>query len=47
MNIVNFEQTKEDAKGYIKNIDELPEALRFIEYRRNVVQSLIDSLKII
>lgn len=43
----NFEKTKEDAKGYIKDADKLAEALNVIEYRRNIVQSLIDTLKLI
>lgn len=44
---INFEQTKEDAEGYIKDAEKLTEALKVIEYRKNTVHSLIDALKLI
>ena len=40
----NFEQTKSDAKGYIKDEENLKEALQVIESRRNSVELLLNKL---
>jgi NAD(P)-dependent dehydrogenase (short-subunit alcohol dehydrogenase family) len=40
----NFEQTKNDAKGYIKDEENLKEALQVIEYRRKSVEILLNEL---
>lgn len=42
---VNFEQTKADAKGYIKDPEKLKDALKELDYRKNSVKSLIEDLK--
>jgi NAD(P)-dependent dehydrogenase (short-subunit alcohol dehydrogenase family) len=41
----NFEQSKIDAEGYIKDKEKLKEALKVVEYRRKTVEVLLNELQ--
>jgi NAD(P)-dependent dehydrogenase (short-subunit alcohol dehydrogenase family) len=43
----HFEESKEDAKGYIKDAEELREAIKALEYRKNSINLLIQALMLI